>query len=87
VFVCFCKERGIRNLAKNLKDAVEEHNDENRDSENFDKKRRALNMDKLEEIYDQIYISKRDNKLNRMWEGIDIKDTRPYYRVTSNVEG
>jgi len=74
-------------LAANLKDLVETHNDENRDSENFDKKRRALNMDKLEEIYDQIYIAKRDNKPNKMFEGIDIKDTRPYYRVTSNIEG
>jgi len=74
-------------LASNLKDLVETHNDENRDSENFDKKRRALNMDKLEEIYDQIYTSKRDKKPNKMWEGVDVKDTRPYYRVTSNIEG
>jgi len=74
-------------LAANLKDLVETHNDENRDSENFDKKRRALNMDKLEEIYDQIYTSKRDKKPNKMWEGVDVKDTRPYYRVTSNIEG
>ena len=44
-------------------------------------------MDKLEEIYDQIYTSKRDKKPNKMWEGVDVKDTRPYYRVTSNIEG
>jgi len=43
-----------------LADKVETANDENRESDNYDKKRRAINMDKLEEIYDKIVDAKRD---------------------------
>ena len=80
-------EKGIRNLAKELKEVVEVHNDENRECENYDKKRRALNMDKLEEIYDHIVDAKRDGLENKCLDKVDVKDTKPYYRATSNIDG
>ena len=44
----------MRKLAEKLKDRVEEKNDEALESDNKDVKRRAVNMDRLEEIYDHI---------------------------------
>ena len=71
----FFREQGIRNLAHNLRATVETNNDEKRDSKNFNTRRRALNMDKLEEIYDHIVDAKRDNTHSNVFNKIDVQNT------------
>ena len=41
---------------------MEIQNEKDRESENLDDKRRALNLDKLKEIYDHVANAKRDGK-------------------------
>ena len=71
----FFYEQGIRNLATNLRTNVETNNDEKRDSKNFDTRRRAYNMDKLEEIYDHIVDAKRDDTHSDVFKKVDIQNT------------
>ena len=81
----FFFDNGIRNLANNLRNTVETHNSEERESENFDTRRRAINMDKFEEIYDHIVDAKREDNESNVYNKIDIKDTKEYIRVVSGV--
>jgi len=63
-------------LARNLRSIIETHNDINRDSENFETRRRALNMDKFEEIFDHIVKGKRNNIRSNVFNKVDILDTK-----------
>ena len=62
-------------MADNLRNTVETHNSELRESQNFDTRRRAFNMDKLEEIYDHIVDAKREDIESNVFNKVDIKDT------------
>jgi len=74
-------------LARNLRSIIEAHNDIHRDSENFETRRRALNMDKFEEIFDHIVKGKRDNIRSNVFNKVDILDTKKYCRgVTCESE-
>ena len=42
-------------------------------------------MDKFEEIYDDIVDSKRENKESKVFDKVDIKDTREYIRAVSGM--
>ena len=67
---------------------VEDNNDEARASENEDIKRRAENLDKMEEIYDKILEDKEKGLTTRCTEvldGIDVDDSKPYFRMTSTA--
>ena len=69
-FCCF--NRGMRNLAIDLREEIEETNDEDRESNNYDKRRRAYNMDKMEEIYDKIVTAKNRGVKTRVFENTNV---------------
>jgi hypothetical protein len=80
----------MKNLASELKDVVEENNDTARESHNGVVRRRAENLDKMEEIYDRLLEertkSKKDNLLDKVMDDdeidkIDIDDKKPYFRM------
>jgi len=73
-------------LARNLRKNIEIENDKRRESKNFDIRRRALNMDKLEEMYDQIVHAKRHNKKSDVFNKVDIQNTCSYFRVENAVK-
>jgi len=50
----FYSSSGMENLARELRDIVEENNETDRGSENSVIRRRAENLDKMEEIYDRL---------------------------------
>ena len=77
LIVFFFYERGLKNLTISLKDVVDEKNAEDRDSKNFNTRRRALNLDKLEEIYDKILDTKIEgsSQSNNIFTTINIKDS------------
>ena len=80
----------MKNLANELKDVVEEKNDEARERGNAVVRRRAENLDKMEEIYDRLLEerkkARKDNLLDMVIDDdeidkIDIDDKKPYFRM------
>ena len=62
-------------MARNLRKNIEIENDKKRDSKNFDIRRRAENMDKLEEMYDQIVHAKRHGMKSDVFNKVDVNNT------------
>ena len=69
-----------------MKDSVEEANDEAHESENQDKKRRAINLDRMEEIYDNILDVKRDGAQKDVFEVCNT-DSKSKYSRSAAPEG
>ena len=83
IFTFLYQERGLNNLTRDLRKNVETENDDLRESGNFDERRRALNLDKFEEIYDSIINDKRDETHTDIFTKIDIKNSQKYHRRVS----
>ena len=74
----------MRNLASNLRTQLETKNEEDRNSSDKEKRQRAENIDKIEEIYDKIIDKKYNSQEKDVFDSVKVDDKSTYFRITSD---